>query len=92
MLDAGTNIRPNLPAKAIVTSGPFRFSRNPLYCSLTLLYLGLSAFLNTWWSLILLVPLLLVMHVGVVRREERYLERKFGEEYRRYRSSVRRYL
>lgn len=83
---------PNLPAKAIVTSGPFRFSRNPLYCSLTLLYLGLSAFLNTWWSLILLVPLLLVMHVGVVRREERYLERKFGEEYRRYRSSVRRYL
>lgn len=92
MMDAGTNIRPNLPAKAIVTSGPFRFSRNPLYCSLTLLYLGLSAFLNTWWSLILLVPLLLVMHVGVVRREERYLERKFGEEYRRYRSSVRRYL
>ena len=92
MMDAGTNIRPHLPAKAIVTSGPFRFSRNPLYCSLTLLYLGLSAFLNTWWSLILLVPLLLVMHAGVVRREERYLERKFGEEYRRYPSSVRRYL
>jgi len=92
MMAAGTNIRPNLPAKAIVTSGPFRFSRNPLYCSLTLLYLGLSTLLNTWWGVVVLVPVLLVMHYGVVRREERYLERKFGEEYRRYRRSVRRYL
>jgi len=92
MVAAGTNVRPSLPATAIVTAGPFRFSRNPLYCALTLLYLGLTAIVNTWWGVIVLVPLLAVMHVGVVLREERYLERKFGEDYRRYKSSVRRYI
>ena len=89
---AGTNVRPTRPATTIVTSGPFRFSRNPLYVSLTLLYLGLTTAVNTWWGLILLAPLLLVMHVGVVLREERYLDRKFGEAYRAYRSKVRRYV
>jgi protein-S-isoprenylcysteine O-methyltransferase Ste14 len=92
MVAAGTNVRPTLPATAIVTTGPFRFSRNPLYCALTLLYLGLTAIFNTWWGVIVLAPLLLVMHFGVVVREERYLERKFGETYRQYRGSVRRYL
>ena len=92
MVAAGTNVRPSLPATSIVTTGPFRFSRNPLYCALTLLYLGLTAIFNTWWGVIVLVPLLLVMHFGVVLREERYLERKFGEPYRQYRRSVRRYL
>jgi protein-S-isoprenylcysteine O-methyltransferase Ste14 len=92
MRAAGTNVRPSLPATAIVTTGPFRFSRNPLYCSLTLLYLGLTAIFNTWWGLIVLVPLLLVMHFGVVLREERYLDRKFGDTYRQYRTRVRRYL
>jgi len=92
MVAAGTNVRPSLPATAIVSTGPFRFSRNPLYCALTLLYLGLTAIVNTWWGVIVLAPLLAVMHIGVVLREERYLERKFGEKYRRYESSVRRYL
>ena len=92
MTAAGTNVRPTRPATTIVTSGPFRFSRNPLYVSLTLLYLGLTTAVNTWWGLILLTPLLLVMHVGVVLREERYLTRKFGDSYRRYRANVRRYL
>ena len=89
---AGTNINPSLPATAIVTSGPFRFSRNPLYVGLTLLYLGLTLAFNTWWGVVLLVPILIIMHRGVVLREERYLEQKFGETYRRYRSEVRRYL
>jgi len=92
MVAAGTNVRPTQPATTIVTSGPFRFSRNPLYCALTLLYLGLTAIVNTWWGVIVLAPLLAVMHVGVVLREERYLERKFGEPYRQYRGRVRRYL
>jgi protein-S-isoprenylcysteine O-methyltransferase Ste14 len=92
MLAAGTNIRPTLPANVIVTSGPFRFSRNPLYVALTLLFVGLTLLLNTWWGIVALVPVLLLMHFGVVRREERYLERKFGETYRQYRGSVRRYL
>jgi protein-S-isoprenylcysteine O-methyltransferase Ste14 len=92
MTAAGTNINPALPAKTIVSSGPFRFSRNPLYLCLTLMYLGLTLAVNTWWGVVVLVPLLIVMHFGVVLREERYLERKFGESYRQYRSSVRRYL
>jgi protein-S-isoprenylcysteine O-methyltransferase Ste14 len=92
MQAAGTNINPTLPATAIVTSGPFRFSRNPLYLALTLLYLGLTLSFNTWWGIVVLVPLIIIMHRGVVLREERYLERKFGESYRQYRSRVRRYL
>jgi protein-S-isoprenylcysteine O-methyltransferase Ste14 len=92
MLAADTNIDPTLPTTAVVTSGPFRFSRNPLYLALTLLYIGLTLAFNTWWGIVMLVPLLIIMHRGVVRREERYLEQKFGESYRQYRSKVRRYL
>jgi protein-S-isoprenylcysteine O-methyltransferase Ste14 len=89
---AGTNVNPTLPTTALVTSGPFRFTRNPLYVALTLFYSGLTVAFDTWWGLVLLIPLLLVMHFGVVLREERYLEQKFGETYRQYRSAVRRYL
>jgi protein-S-isoprenylcysteine O-methyltransferase Ste14 len=92
LLAAGTNVNPSLPTTAIVTSGPFRFSRNPLYMALTLLYFGLTLAVNTWWGIVVLVPLLVLMHRGVVLREERYLEAKFGETYRQYRSVVRRYL
>lgn len=92
MQAAGTNIDPSRPTTAIVDSGPFRYSRNPLYLALTLLYLGLSLAFNTWWCIVVLVPLLIIMHRGVVLREERYLAQKFGERYRQYRSRVRRYL
>src|SRR5215471_13181480 len=84
MVHAGTNVDPRRPATAIVASGPFRFSRNPLYVGLTLVYVGLITALDTAWGLLLLVPLLVVMHLGVVRREERYLEGKFGDVYRQY--------
>lgn len=89
---AGTNINPARPAKTIVSSGPFRYSRNPLYLCLTLMYLGLTLAVNTWWGFVVLIPLIIVMHAGVVLREERYLEKKFGEPYRQYRARVRRYL
>ena len=89
---AGTNINPLRPTTAVVTHGPFRFSRNPLYLSLTLLYLGITLTINTWWGIVVLIPLLIIMHRGVVLREERYLEQKFGETYRQYRSTVRRYF
>ena len=92
MQAAGTNINPSLPATTIVSSGPFRYSRNPLYLALTLLYLGLTVAFDTWWGIVVLIPVLLVMHLGVVLREERYLDQKFGESYRRYRAEVRRYL
>jgi protein-S-isoprenylcysteine O-methyltransferase Ste14 len=89
---AGTNVNPSLPTTAIVTSGPFRFSRNPLYAGITLLYLGLTLAFDTWWGVVLLVPILIIMHRGVVLREERYLQQKFGKAYRQYCSRVRRYL
>ena len=92
MQAAGTNVNPALPTTAIVASGPFRFSRNPLYLALTLLYLGLTLAFNTWWGIVVLVPVLIIMHRGVVLREERYLKQKFGETYWQYRSKVRRYL
>ncbi len=92
LLAAGTNVSPSLPTTAIVTSGPFRFSRNPLYMALTLLYLGLTLAVNTWWGIVVLIPLLILMHRGVILREERYLEAKFGESYRKYCSKVGRYL
>jgi protein-S-isoprenylcysteine O-methyltransferase Ste14 len=92
MRQAGTNINPLQPATSLVTTGPFRFSRNPLYLSLTLLFAGLSLVVNTLWGFIALVPVLMVLHFGVILREERYLEAKFGESYRHYRSQVRRWL
>ncbi|HMK14502.1 MAG TPA: isoprenylcysteine carboxylmethyltransferase family protein [Burkholderiales bacterium] len=92
LLAVGTNVNPSLPTTAIVTSGPFRFSRNPLYIALMFLYLGLTLAVNTWWGIVVLVPLLILMHYGVILREERYLEAKFGQSYRQYCSKVRRYL
>jgi protein-S-isoprenylcysteine O-methyltransferase Ste14 len=89
---AGTNINPSLPTTALVASGPFHFSRNPLYVALSLMFLGLSLAVNSLWGVLAVLPLLLVMHYGVILREERYLEAKFGESYRQYRSKVRRYL
>ena len=91
MLAAGTNVDPMLPSTAIVTSGPFRFSRNPLYLALTFLYLGLVLAFDTWWGIAGLIPLLLVMHRGVVLREERYLEAEFGDEYRQYMATTGRF-
>jgi len=92
MRRAGTNVRPDRPTLAIVTDGPFRFSRNPLYVSLTGLYLGIALIIDDVWPLVLVVPLLIVMRWGVVAREERYLDAKFGEPYRAYRARVRRWL
>ena len=92
LVAAGTNLDPMRPTTAIVTSGPFRISRNPLYVALALLFLGLSLVFNTTWGLIALFPVLIVMHHGVIRREERYLQQKFGATYRTYCGRVRRYL
>jgi protein-S-isoprenylcysteine O-methyltransferase Ste14 len=92
LLAAETNVNPFKPTMSIVTAGPYRFTRNPLYLGVTLIYCGLALLSNTWWCFVLLVPVLLLIHFGVVAREERYLERKFGDSYRQYRARVRRYL
>jgi protein-S-isoprenylcysteine O-methyltransferase Ste14 len=89
---AGTNVHPSKPALVLVHAGPFRLSRNPLYIGLTLMYAGLALLVPAVWPLLLLIPVLGVMSWGVVRREERYLERKFGERYRQYKAHTRRWL
>jgi protein-S-isoprenylcysteine O-methyltransferase Ste14 len=89
---AGTNVKPTKPTTALVVTGPFRYSRNPLYISLTLLYLGIALLANSLWVMVMIVPVLAVLHYGVVLREERYLEARFGDTYRAYRARVRRYL
>jgi protein-S-isoprenylcysteine O-methyltransferase Ste14 len=89
---AGTNVPTWLPTTALVTGGPYRFSRNPIYVGLSLAYVSLALALAAAWSLVLLVPLLVVVRYGVIAREEAYLERKFGDAYRNYAASVRRWL
>ena len=89
---AGTNVNPSLPATRLVVTGPFGFSRNPMYVARTFLYLGLGLMVNALGILVALVPLLVVMHHGVIKPEERYLEAKFGDAYRQYRTRVRRWL
>jgi len=92
MKRAGTNIRPDQPTLAVVSDGPFRFTRNPLYLALTGLYVGITLLADALWPLLLLVPVLVVLQWGVVAREERYLEAKFGEPYRAYKARVRRWV
>ena len=89
---AGTSLEPRKPTTAVVTGGPYRLSRNPIYVALSLAYLGLAVAADSPWAAALLVPALAVMHYGVIAREERYLEGKFGDEYLRYKASVRRWL
>ena len=75
-----------------MVDGIYGRTRNPLYLGTTLIYLGLSVAAGSRWAIGLLVPLLWVINVGVVKREERYLERKFGDAYRDYKARVRRWI
>jgi protein-S-isoprenylcysteine O-methyltransferase Ste14 len=89
---AGSNVPTNRPVTTIVESGPYRFTRNPIYLGMMLGLVGLALGFDTLWLLAMLVPFALVIRFGVVAHEEAYLERKFGDVYRRYRSRVRRWL
>ncbi len=92
MLRARTAINPTKPTTAIARSGPFRFSRNPLYLALAIVYSGLSIYFRSLPALLLLPVAMTLMYYTVIRYEERYLEGKFGDEYRNYRKSVRRWV
>jgi len=89
---AGTNINPAEPALTIARGGPYRFTRNPMYLALCLLQVALGFFLNDWITILFVVPLFLILHYGVVLREERYLTAKFGEPYLELKRTVRRWL
>lgn len=88
----GTTPGLSSPATALVQAGPYRFSRNPIYLSIALAYLGVTLLLGNLWGVILLPLWLALVDWGVIRREERYLDERFGEAYRAYRKRVRRWL
>jgi len=92
MKRAGTNVRPDQPTLAIVVDGPFRFSRNPLYLATIGLYTGVALLVNALWPLALLLPMIALLQWGVILREERYLEERFGAPYREYKARVRRWF
>lgn len=91
-LHARTAVIPHHPASRLVTSGPYRFTRNPMYLGLTLAYTGGTVLVNSAWPLLLLPLVLSVLTIAVIRREERYLAAAFADEYAAYRRRVRRWL
>lgn len=91
-LTSGTPIIPVKRASRLVTHGPYRYSRNPMYASLTLAYAGVALTTEMWWALILLPLVLSTLYLTVIAREERYLHSEFGDAYREYTTRVRRWL
>jgi protein-S-isoprenylcysteine O-methyltransferase Ste14 len=89
---AGTPVLPVRSARVMVTEGPFRFSRNPMYLGLTVAYVGLSLLMNQAWPIVLLPLVLIALTIFVIEREERHLARVFGGDYDAYRARVRRWL
>ena len=89
---ADTTLRTDKPVSNLVQEGPFRYSRNPGYLSLTMLYAGIATLRNALWAILLLPLVLYVIQREVIEREERYLERTFGEEYLAYKRRVRRWV
>jgi protein-S-isoprenylcysteine O-methyltransferase Ste14 len=88
----GTNVPTCLPVHAIITDGIYRYTRNPMYLSGMLLFVGIGIAADNPWILALLIPFFAIVRYGVIAREERYLEGKFGERYLNYKSSVPRWL
>jgi protein-S-isoprenylcysteine O-methyltransferase Ste14 len=89
---ARTTLIPNHPAAALVTRGPYRITRNPMYVSLVALYLGVTLLMNSWWPLLFLPVVVILIDRMVIAREERYLASAFPIEYAAYRKRVRRWL
>lgn len=89
---AGTEVRPDKPSTTIMSSGPFAYTRNPLYISLALLQTGIGLVSGNLWIVATLIPVLLAIRLYVITREEHYLERKFGKVYLDYKGRVPRWL
>jgi protein-S-isoprenylcysteine O-methyltransferase Ste14 len=89
---ADTPVPARKPTTVIVRTGPYRFSRNPIYLAFSLFQLGIAIWVNSVWLLATLVGAVALIHYVVIPREERYLERKFGAQYLDYKASVRRWL
>ena len=80
------------PASSLQTNGIYNISRNPMYVGLAIVYLGITCFIGNWWNIILFPILLLIVQEYIINREEKYLIRRFGQDYLDYKSKVRRWL
>jgi len=89
---AGTTENPFRPSTALVFDGPYRFTRNPMYVGMAAVYVGLAFVLGLMWAFVFLPFVILAVDRLVIAREERYLERKFGQEYVKYKGRVRRWV
>ena len=89
---AGTPIRPNQAASILVTHGPYRRSRNPMYLGLSVVYLGVTLLVNSVWTVLFVPVVIAVLFRAVIRHEERHLSATFGIAYHEYRHRVRRWL
>jgi protein-S-isoprenylcysteine O-methyltransferase Ste14 len=87
-----TDVRPDKPDSALITSGPYRFTRNPLYIGLSLVQITTAVWLDNLWVLLLVVPSIIVITRYAITREELYLEQLFGQKYIEYKQRVRRWL
>jgi protein-S-isoprenylcysteine O-methyltransferase Ste14 len=92
MRRAQTNVSPYKPTTAITSSGPYDFSRNPIYVGFALIYLGVALVAGALWPILMFPILVVVVSVFVIAREERYLTTKFGADYLGYKSRVRRWI
>ncbi len=90
--NAQTRIEPWRPTSSVITTGPYRYSRNPIYLAFAVAGAGIALAFNTWWMLLSLLVFVLIADKLVIEREERYLERKFSESYLNYRRETRRWL
>lgn len=87
-----TNIEPWKPTTKIVSTGVFAYSRNPVYAAFCIISIGVGIILNSIWILLSVIPSGILVYFIAIKKEELYLEEKFGEEYLRYKSKVRRWL
>ena len=92
MRSADAPIRTDRPVPKLTTVGPFRYTRNPGYFCLTMIYAGIAVLRNSLWAILFLPLVLIVIQREVIGREERYLERTFGKEYLYYKARVRRWI
>jgi protein-S-isoprenylcysteine O-methyltransferase Ste14 len=90
--EAGVPIRTDKPVPRLTTEGPFRYSRNPSYLALAMIYAGIAVLRNSLWAILVLPLVVFVIQREVIGREERYLESAFGEEYLAYKQRVRRWM
>lgn len=92
MRTANVSPNPYTPTARLIIAGPYQYSRNPMYLSITLVYLAIALLLNSLWFFVLLIPMILLVWWGIIQREEIFLEAYFGEQYKNYKKKVRCWL